>query len=117
MNSLTTACRVVFDATMPTSSGKGLNDVLAKGQNSMNKLVEVVIKWFLRRVGLHTDVKKMYNSVKLVETDWCYQMYLWQDELDIEKEPGPKFINTIIYGVKSSGNQAELHTYLFIRIG
>ena len=32
-NSISTICRVVFDASMPTKSGKGLNDVLAKGRN------------------------------------------------------------------------------------
>ena len=62
----------------------------------------------MRRIGLHTDVMKMYNSVKLVESDWCYQMYLWQNELDPNKEPEDKVIKTLIYGVKSSGNQAEL---------
>ena len=107
-NSITTACRIVFDASMPTRSGKSLNDVLAKGQNSMNRLVEVVIRWFMRRIGLHADVKKMYNSVKLDEEDWSYQMYLFEKNLDPNKEPEPKFIKTAIYGIKSSGNQAEL---------
>ena len=107
-NSMTTACRLVFDASMPTKSGKSLNQIVAKGENTMAKLVEVVIRWFMRRIGLHTDVMKMYNSVKLVESDWCYQMYLWQNELDPNKEPEEKVIKTLIYGVKSSGNQAEL---------
>ena len=106
-NSISTPCRVVFDATMPTKSGKGLNNVLAKGRNTMNRLAEIVIRWFLRRVGFHTDVKKMYNTVKLDERDWCYQMYLWQDELDPEKPPEEKIIKTLMYGVKPSGNQAE----------
>ena len=107
MNSISTACRLVFDATMPTKSGKGLNDVLAKGRNTMNRLVEIILRWFIRRVGMHTDVKKMYNSVKLEESDWCYQMYFWQDELDPEEPEEVKVIKTCIYGVKPSGNQAE----------
>ena len=107
MNSISTPCRVVFDATMPTKSGKGLNNVLAKGRNTMNRLVEIVLRWFTRRVGFHTDVKKMYNSVKLEERDWCYQMYFWQDELDSKEPPEIKVIKTLMYGVKPSGNQAE----------
>ena len=44
-NSLTTRCRIVFDASPPTSSSFSLNDVLAKGRNNMNKLAEIVIRW------------------------------------------------------------------------
>ena len=106
-NSLSTPCRLVFDASMPTASGKSLNDVVAKGCNQMNKLVEIVIRWFMRRIAFHTDVRKMYNSVKLNESDWVYQLYLWEKNLDPHKEPVDKAIKTAIYGVKPSGNQAE----------
>ena len=72
-NSISTPCRLVFDASQPTASGWGLNDILAKGKNNMNKLVEIVIRWSLHKIGFDTDIKKMYNSVKLVEDDWCLQ--------------------------------------------
>ena len=49
----------------------------------------------------------MYNTVKLAEKHWCYQLFLWNDELDPSREPQVCVINTLIYGVKSSGNQAE----------
>ena len=49
----------------------------------------------------------MYNSVKLVEDDWCLQQYILQKELDSRKLPEEKVIKTLIYGVKSSGYQAE----------
>ena len=32
---------------------------------------------------------------------------LWDDDLSQEREPKVKVIKTLIYGVKSSGNQAE----------
>ena len=106
-NSVTTDCRIVFDASQPTSSGYSLNSVLAKGRNNMNKLVDIRIRWSVYRFGFHTDIQKMYNAVRLVEDDWCYQLYFWDDELDPEREPRVKVIKTLIYGVKSSGNQAE----------
>lgn len=31
----------------------------------MNKLVEIVIRWSKHRIGFHTDIKKMYNTVQL----------------------------------------------------
>ena len=49
----------------------------------------------------------MYNIVKLTESQWCLQRYLWDNVLDINKIPQEKLIATLIHGVKSSGNQAE----------
>ena len=31
----------------------------------MNKLVEILIRWSKHRIGFHTDIKKMYNTVQL----------------------------------------------------
>ena len=73
----------------------------------MNKLVEIFIRWFCHKIALHTDVTKMYNAVKLRQDQWCYQRYLWNDTLDVDQPPEEKVIKTLIYGVKSSGNQAE----------
>ena len=106
-NSLSTPCRIVFDASQSTRSGFSLNDILAKGRNNMNKLVEIVIRWFTHNIGFHSDAQKMYNAVQLREQDWCLQRYLWQDTLDSNIPPEEKVIKTLIYGVKSSGNQAE----------
>ena len=106
-NSLSTPCRLVFDASQPRSSGYSLNRILAKGRNSMNKLVEIMIRWYSQKVGFHTDVKKMYNTIKLKQEDWCFQRYLWQDQLYHQKNHEEKIIKTLIYGARSSGNQAE----------
>ena len=76
-NSVSTPCRIVFDASQPTSTGYSLNDILAKGRNNMNKLQEIVIRWFMRLVGFHSDVQKMYNCVKLQQENWCMQRYIY----------------------------------------
>ena len=118
-NSVTTPCRPVFDASQPTSSGYSLNSILAKGRNNMNKLVEIFIRWSVCKFGFHTDIQKMYNSVKLDEEDWCHQLYLWDDELNPDNQPRVKAVKTLIYGVKSSGNQAETalrRTFCMMRI-
>ena len=73
-SSVSTPCRIVFDASQLTNTGFSLNDVLAKGRNNMNKLQEIVISWGMHQVGLHTDIQKMYNCVRLKESDWCFQM-------------------------------------------
>ena len=106
-NSISTPCRIVFDASQPTPSGYSFNDILAKGRNNLNKLQEVLFCWSLHYVAIHTDVRKMYNTIKLDEKDWCYQQYLWHPNLEVGKDPEVKVIKTLIYGVRSSGNQAE----------
>ena len=106
-NSISTPCRLVFDASQTTSTGLSFNNLLAKGRNNMNKLVEIVIRWLIRRCAFHTDILKMYNTIRLDEQHWCYQLYLWHNELNPDLEPMRKVIKTLIYGVKSSGNQAE----------
>ena len=43
-SSISTPCRPVFDGSHPTKTGFSRNDLLAKGKNTMNKLLEVVIR-------------------------------------------------------------------------
>ena len=57
-------------------------------------------------VAVHTDIKMMYNVVKLSPVHWTYQRYFWDHELSPDKSQ-EKVIKTLIYGVKSSGNQAQ----------
>ena len=106
-HSISTPCRIVFDASQSTASWWSLNDILAKRENSMSKLVEIVICWSIHRLGIHTDIKNMYNSVKLVEDDWCLQQYIWWKDLDPRKLPEEKVIKILFYGVRSSGNQEK----------
>ena len=107
MNSLSTACRVVYDGSHPTATGKSINSISPKGLNQMNKMVQIVIRWFVKRFGFHTDIRKMYNTVKLDESHWRYQLYLWHDQLSTSEKPRVKVIKTLIYGMRASGNQAE----------
>ena len=73
----------------------------------MNKLVEIMIRWLLHKFAYHTDIQKMYNTIRLAEEDWCYQLHLWDNELNGSNNPKVKVIKTLIYGVCSSGNQEE----------
>ena len=96
-NSISTPCRFVFDASQTTSTGLNLNNLLAKGRNNMNKLVEIVIRWLIRLCAFHTDIKKMYNTIRLDEQHWCYQLYLWHNEFNPDMEPMRKVIMTLIW--------------------
>ena len=75
--SLSTPCRLVFDASQGTKEGCSINSLLAKGANSMNKLVEILIRWTAGKNAFHTDIQKMYNTIRLDKRYWRYQLYLW----------------------------------------
>ena len=94
-NSLSTSCSLAFGASQPTASGTSLNVILAKGQNNMNKLVEIVIHWTIHKIGFRTDAKIMYNTVQLREEHWSFQRYIWQIELCNRKIPEEKVIKQI----------------------
>ena len=106
-NSMTTKCRPVFHASMATATGKAINNILAKGTNNLKSLVEIMIRLTMHPVVMHTDIKQMYNRIMLKEEYWCFQRYLWSEGLNPSKDPEEKVILSIIYGMVSSGNQAE----------
>ena len=58
-------------------------------------------------MAFHCDVTKMYNSIRLEKESWCFQRYLFQKDLDPNEPTEEKLIPTVIYGVRSSGNQAQ----------
>ena len=106
-NSVSTPCRPVFNASCATDTGYSMNDLLPKGRNSLNKLAHIVIRWRMHPSAFHTDIQKMYNTIKLDPRHWCYQLCLFHDLLDPNVKPVTFVIRTLIYGVKTSGNQAE----------
>ena len=105
-NSLTTPARLTFDGGDKTSTGVSLNDILPKGINQINSLLEILISWRNGRFAMASDIEQMYNGIKLNEKHWPLQLYFWNDELKVDMEPELKVIKTVTYGVRSSGNQA-----------
>ena len=106
-NSVSTPCRPVFNASSVTASGYSLNDLLPKGRNNLNKLVQIFILWLTFWCAYCTDIQKMYNTIRLVPEHWCYQLILWDDELRADRDPEINVLKTLFYGVRPSGNQAE----------
>ena len=106
LDSLSTPCRLAFDASMSTKDACSLNSLLAKGANTLNNLQAITIRWTTHHHAFHTDIQKMYNRVELHKSHWCYQMYLFDKDLSIDAIPNWKIIKTIIYGVKPSGGLA-----------
>ena len=103
--SLSTPVRVVFDASATTSSGKSLNDILAKGSNRLEKIIALDLNFRAGPFAFACDIRMAYNQIKLEPSDYRWQKYLWVDNLDPSNPVKTRIMRTIIYGVKSSGNQ------------
>ena len=106
-NSVSTPCRLVFDASCCPRGGCSLNSLLAKGTNNMNRLINILISWSGHKFAFHADIRKMYNTIYLDKKHWKYQLYLWDDKLRVGIAPRAKVIKSAIFGVRSSGNVAE----------
>ena len=53
-----------------------------------------MIRWSKHRIGFHTDIKKMYNTVQLRQEYWCLQRYIWHRDLGKSKILEEKIIKT-----------------------
>ena len=61
----TTKLRVVFDASARTSSGVSLNDQLLPGPNLYPHLTAVIISFRQHRIGMTSDISKMFREIGL----------------------------------------------------
>ena len=102
--SLTTPLRLVYDASQCTPNGSSLNNILAKGKNTLAKVLDTLINFRSRFVGFATDVSMAYNGVKLDLSHYKYQRYLWKEDLNYKNPTKVMIIRTFIYGVKCAGN-------------
>ena len=103
--SLSTPCRMVFDASSRTPGGESLNAILAKGQNKLAKILHLLIRFRRREYALTADVSMAYNGVKLAPEHYKYQQYLWKDGLISTNPTVTMVVRTLIYGVRSAGGQ------------
>ena len=103
-----TPVRICFDASRAQGGGPGLNQILAKGLDRfINNLAGVLINFRNGRVAAKGDVRKMYNSIKLVQEDAFMQCFLWRD-LNLEQEPKTYQVQVNNIGVKPAGAIASL---------
>ena len=103
-SSLSTPVRMVFDASSRTSTGHSLNDILAKGINMLTNMIKLLVQFRIGCAAFAADVSMAYNSVKLDEDALRFHKYLWVENLSVDGKIQERIINTIIYGVRSSGN-------------
>ena len=77
-SSTTTKIRAVFDASAKSSSGVPLNDLLLVGPTVHSSLIDVLLRFCLRRIALTTDVSKMYRAIQLAHQDRDLHRFVWR---------------------------------------
>ena len=106
--SLSTPCRLVFDASSKTPGGNSLNGILAKGQNRLSKLQHLLIRFRKGPAAVTADISMAYNGTRLKPQDLKYQRYLWKADLLPDSPTIVMVVATLIYGVKPSGQQCQV---------
>ena len=100
-DSISTPVRLVVDPTMT-----GLNLCLPKGENKITRLFDVLLRLRANRFIWTTDIKKMYNQLKVKQSSLPYQLMLFHDALDGTIPPSIWVLTSAWYGVVNTGNQA-----------
>lgn len=103
-SSLSTPCRLVFDASSRTPGGESLNGTLAKGENKLGQIVHILIRFRRKSSAMTADVSMAYNGIKLRHDNYKFQQYLWKEDLDPENPTRTMVVRTLIYGVRPAGN-------------
>jgi len=106
-NSLSTPCRIVFDASARTPGGASLNEILAKGSNRLANIHHILLRFRNRAAAFCTDIRLAYNQVGLVPEHYRYQRFLWKENLDPANPTIEHIIATLIYGIKPVGNSLQ----------
>ncbi|XP_072152033.1 uncharacterized protein [Bemisia tabaci] len=97
---ITTKLRVVFDASMKTSSGISLNDVLHTGPKLQADIVQTLLKFRTYKVAMAADICKMFRQILIRPEDRKYQHILWRQD---ESEPIREYeLCTVTYGMAAS---------------
>lgn len=98
--SSTTKLRVVFDASMVTSSGKSLNHIQIVGDPIQNELFTILLRFRRHAYAVCADVEKMYRQVLVRHEDRKYQKILWRSE---STQPLKTYLlNTVTYGTAAA---------------
>nr|XP_037875266.1 uncharacterized protein LOC119630330 [Bombyx mori] len=79
-HSTTTKLRVVFDASMASTSGLSLNDLQMIGSAIQGDLIAILLRFRENRYVACADIEKMYRQVLIEDDERDYQLILWRDD-------------------------------------
>lgn len=96
--------RVVFDASMQSSSGRSLNDIQYCGEKLQGDLFEILVRFRNYKVAMAADIEKMFRQVAVNESQYDLQRILWRRNTH---EPIKEYqLLRVTYGTTSAGYNA-----------
>ena len=100
-DSISTPVRLVVDPTM-----SGLNMMLAKGENRIGSINDILIRTLAQPFSWSSDISKLYNQLHLEDSALPYSLFLYDSSLDENMKPQVWVMRVAWYGVTSTGAQA-----------
>ncbi|XP_064621732.1 uncharacterized protein LOC135484315 [Lineus longissimus] len=89
--------RIVFDCAAK-HRGTSLNENVLQGPDLTNKLIGVLLRFRQEKVGFTSDVRAMFNQVRVEKDHRDVLRFLYFDEGDITKAPRIYRMRTHIFG-------------------
>ena len=99
--SASTPVRIVVDPSM-----SGLNLILAKGENRLKRINDILLRARTKKYLWSSDISKLYNNLHLKPSSYAYQLFLYNNSLDKDEAPDIYVMVVAWYGVSSSSNQS-----------
>ena len=96
--STSTKLRVVFDASMKTTSGLSLNDILMTGPTVQPELFSTLLRFRTYKYCFVADITKMYRMIRIHPDCAPLQRIFWRDHPD--KELKTYQLETVTFGTK-----------------
>ena len=105
-DSMSTPCRIVFNSSAKFMNAT-LNNYWVKGPDLINNLLGILIRFRENLVGVAGDIRKMYHTIKISETDRHTHPFLWRN-MEFDKQPDHYMITSVSFGDKPAGAIASL---------
>lgn len=103
---ITSKCRIVFDASANTGSGRSLNSYLMAGPALQLEIVNLALRFRSRPVAAVGDISKMFLNIDMHPSHRDYLRFLWKEPSG-QGEPKIYRFTTLIFGATDSPFQAN----------
>ena len=104
-DSVTTPLRVVTNSSF-NNRGKSLNSCLASGPNSLNPMLDVMLRFRCHEVGLQFDMAKAYNTLRTGLMERHLRRFVWRFSPD---QPWQDFaLDRVHFGDQCAATELEV---------
>ena len=86
----------------------GLNILLAKGENNLGNIFDILIRSRTNQFSWAADISKLHNMLHLVVSALPFSLFLYHSSMDANTEPDVYVMTRAWYGVVPTGAQAAV---------